>query len=103
MLLGDMLVLLQRQDDKMVLKCQSKSNIAAQEGKQMLSPIIKLDSAFLREVATGQPHTAVAQTLTVTSRVRSISLNLQVAVFPCSIRSKGLLCDIYVGQRRSDL
>ncbi|KAK6274338.1 hypothetical protein J4Q44_G00392600, partial [Coregonus suidteri] len=36
----------------MVLKCQSKSNIAGQEGKQMLSPVIKLDSAFLREVAT---------------------------------------------------
>ncbi|XP_073340851.1 rho guanine nucleotide exchange factor 1 isoform X4 [Pagrus major] len=51
-LLGDLLVLLQRQDDKMVLKCQSKSNIALQEGKQMLSPIIKLDSVFLREVAT---------------------------------------------------
>lgn len=53
-LLGDLLVLLQRQDDKMVLKCQSKSNIAVQEGKQMLSPIIKLDSVFLRDVATGQ-------------------------------------------------
>uniref|UniRef100_A0A672FHP5 DH domain-containing protein n=1 Tax=Salarias fasciatus TaxID=181472 RepID=A0A672FHP5_SALFA len=51
-LLGDLLVLLQRQDDKMVLKCQSKSNIVGQEGKQMLSPIIKLDSVFLREVAT---------------------------------------------------
>ncbi|XP_028282151.1 rho guanine nucleotide exchange factor 1 isoform X3 [Parambassis ranga] len=51
-LLGDLLVLLQKQDDKMVLKCQSKSNIAVQEGKQMLSPIIKLDSVFLREVAT---------------------------------------------------
>lgn len=51
-LLGDLLVLLQKQDDKMVLKCQSKSNIAMQEGKQMLSPIIKLDSVFLREVAT---------------------------------------------------
>nr|XP_043889486.1 rho guanine nucleotide exchange factor 1b isoform X2 [Solea senegalensis] len=51
-LLGDLLVLLQRQDDKMVLKCQSKSNIAIQEGKQMLSPVIKLDSVFLREVAT---------------------------------------------------
>ncbi|XP_048116215.1 rho guanine nucleotide exchange factor 1b isoform X3 [Alosa alosa] len=50
-LLGDLLVLLQRQDDKMVLKCQSKSNVV-QEGKQMLSPIIKLESAFLREVAT---------------------------------------------------
>ncbi|XP_074538913.1 rho guanine nucleotide exchange factor 1 isoform X2 [Halichoeres trimaculatus] len=51
-LLGDLLVLLQRQDDKMVLKCQSKSTIAVQEGKQMLSPIIKLDSVFLRDVAT---------------------------------------------------
>ncbi|XP_029927673.1 rho guanine nucleotide exchange factor 1 isoform X3 [Myripristis murdjan] len=51
-LLGDLLVLLQRQDDKMVLKCQSKSNLVVQEGKQMLSPIIKLDSVFLREVAT---------------------------------------------------
>lgn len=51
-LLGDLLVLLQKQDDKMVVKCQSKSNIAIQEGKQMLSPIIKLDSVFLREVAT---------------------------------------------------
>ncbi|KAM6910552.1 rho guanine nucleotide exchange factor 1 [Xenentodon cancila] len=51
-LLVDMLVLLQKQDDKMVLKCQSKSTIAVQEGKQMLSPIIKLDSVFLREVAT---------------------------------------------------
>ncbi|XP_078789717.1 rho guanine nucleotide exchange factor 1 isoform X8 [Oryzias latipes] len=50
-LLGDMLVLLQKQDDKMVLKCQSKSTYA-QDGKQMLSPIIKLDSAFLRDVAT---------------------------------------------------
>ncbi|KAM9309392.1 rho guanine nucleotide exchange factor 1 isoform 2-T3 [Pholidichthys leucotaenia] len=51
-LLWDLLVLFQKQDDKMVLKCQSKSNIAAVEGKQMLSPIIKLDSVFLREVAT---------------------------------------------------
>ncbi len=53
-LLSDMLVLLQKQDDKMVLKCQSKSNIAVQEGKQMLSPIIKLESVFLRDVATGE-------------------------------------------------
>ncbi|KAJ8388840.1 hypothetical protein AAFF_G00125960 [Aldrovandia affinis] len=51
-LLGDLLVLLQRQDDKMVLKCQSKSCTGVQEGKQMLSPVIKLDSALLREVAT---------------------------------------------------
>lgn len=52
MLLADLLVLLQKQDDKMVVKCHSKSNIAAQDGKLMLSPIIKLDSVFLRDVAT---------------------------------------------------
>nr|XP_023008382.2 rho guanine nucleotide exchange factor 1 isoform X4 [Maylandia zebra] len=51
-LLADLLVLLQKQDDKMVVKCHSKSNIAAQDGKLMLSPIIKLDSVFLRDVAT---------------------------------------------------
>ncbi|KAJ8005247.1 hypothetical protein DPEC_G00144660 [Dallia pectoralis] len=51
-LLRDMLVLFQKQDDKMVLKCQNKSNVTAVEGKLMLSPIIKLQSAFLREVAT---------------------------------------------------
>ncbi|XP_067365124.1 rho guanine nucleotide exchange factor 1 isoform X2 [Channa argus] len=53
-LLGDLLVLLQKQDDKLILKCQSKTPIAVQEGKQMLSPIIKLDSVFLRDVATDQ-------------------------------------------------
>lgn len=52
-MLADLLVLLQKQDDKMVVKCHSKSNIAAQDGKLMLSPIIKLDSVFLRDVATG--------------------------------------------------
>ncbi|KAJ8335028.1 hypothetical protein SKAU_G00406670 [Synaphobranchus kaupii] len=51
-LLGDLLVLLQKQDDKMVLKCQSKSSAGVQEGKQMLSPIIKLETVFLRDVAT---------------------------------------------------
>ncbi|MFT7800608.1 rho guanine nucleotide exchange factor 1 isoform X3 [Arapaima gigas] len=53
-LLGDLLVLLQRQDDKMLLKCQSKNHSGVPEGKQMLSPIIKLSSVFLREVATDQ-------------------------------------------------
>ncbi|XP_066575452.1 rho guanine nucleotide exchange factor 1 isoform X2 [Amia ocellicauda] len=52
LLLSDMLVLLQRQDDRMLLKVQSKSNVSIPEGKQMLSPIIKLGSVFLRDVAT---------------------------------------------------
>lgn len=74
-------MLLQKQDDKMVLKCQSKSNIAMQEGKQMLSPIIKLDSVFLREVATGQLRTVVSQIYRVTSVLRSITFNLPIAFF----------------------
>ncbi|XP_041082148.1 rho guanine nucleotide exchange factor 1-like isoform X2 [Polyodon spathula] len=52
LLLSDILVLLQKQDDKMLLKCQSKSGSVAQDGKQVLSPIIKLNSVFCREVAT---------------------------------------------------
>uniref|UniRef100_A0A8C7G2K1 Rho guanine nucleotide exchange factor (GEF) 1 n=1 Tax=Oncorhynchus kisutch TaxID=8019 RepID=A0A8C7G2K1_ONCKI len=68
-LLGDLLVLLQKQDDKMVLKCQSKSNIAVQEGKQMLSPIIKLDSAFLREVATGDTRTSLNTSFECTNHI----------------------------------
>ncbi|XP_048880211.1 rho guanine nucleotide exchange factor 1b isoform X7 [Brienomyrus brachyistius] len=51
-LLGDLLVLLQRQDEKMVLKCHSKTQSGVPESKQMLSPVIKLSSALLREVAT---------------------------------------------------
>lgn len=89
-------MLLQKQDDKMVLKCQSKSTIAVQEGKQMLSPIIKLDSVFLREVATGE-------TAGCFPRQGGVSM---IAVFfcpPAPGRSKGLLRDLHLGQRRSDL
>ncbi|MGH0178015.1 UNVERIFIED_CONTAM: hypothetical protein FKN15_076320 [Acipenser sinensis] len=57
LLLTDILVLLQKQDDKMVLKCQSKSGSVAQDGKQVLSPIIKLNSVFCREVATDSQMT----------------------------------------------
>lgn len=87
-------MLLQKQDDKMVLKCHSKSTIAVQEGKQMLSPIIKLDSVFLREVATGQPL-AVERAPLVSSPGGSS--------FCSPDRSKGLLRDLHLGQRRSDL
>lgn len=81
-LLGDLLVLLQKQDDKMVLKCQSKSTIAVQEGKQMLSPIIKLDSVFLREVATGQPHAVKKKKRNlVVSSIRVVSSFLIAAFY----------------------
>nr|XP_033818478.1 rho guanine nucleotide exchange factor 1 [Geotrypetes seraphini] len=52
LLLDDILVLLQRQDDKLVLKCHSRTMTPTPDGKQMLSPIIRLNSAITREVAT---------------------------------------------------
>ncbi|XP_053123451.1 rho guanine nucleotide exchange factor 1 isoform X2 [Hemicordylus capensis] len=52
LLLDDMLVLLQKQEDRLVLKCHSRTITPTPDGKQMLSPIIKLNSAMTREVAT---------------------------------------------------
>ncbi|XP_054855186.1 rho guanine nucleotide exchange factor 11 isoform X2 [Eublepharis macularius] len=47
LLLEDLLVLLQRQDEKLVLKCHSKTDT-----KQLFSPVLKLSSVLIRSVAT---------------------------------------------------
>ncbi|XP_044130833.1 rho guanine nucleotide exchange factor 1 isoform X6 [Bufo gargarizans] len=52
LLLDDILMLLQKQDERLVLKCQSRTITPAPDGKLMLSPIIKLNTAMAREVAT---------------------------------------------------
>lgn len=52
LLLDEMLVLLQKQEERLVLKCHSRTITPTPDGKQMLSPIIKLNSAMTREVAT---------------------------------------------------
>ncbi|XP_018083591.1 rho guanine nucleotide exchange factor 1 isoform X5 [Xenopus laevis] len=52
LLLDDLLMLLLKQDERLVLKCQSRTIIPAPDGKLMLSPIIKLNMAMVREVAT---------------------------------------------------
>uniref|UniRef100_A0A8C5R8N8 Rho guanine nucleotide exchange factor 1 n=1 Tax=Leptobrachium leishanense TaxID=445787 RepID=A0A8C5R8N8_9ANUR len=52
LLLDDMLMLIQKQDERMVLKCQSRTIMPTPDGKLMLIPIIKLNSAMAREVAT---------------------------------------------------
>ncbi|XP_075696443.1 rho guanine nucleotide exchange factor 1 isoform X3 [Rhinoderma darwinii] len=52
LLLDDILMLLQKQDERLVLKCQSRTITPAPDGKLMLSPIIKLEKAMAREVAT---------------------------------------------------
>ncbi|XP_066463212.1 rho guanine nucleotide exchange factor 1 isoform X2 [Eleutherodactylus coqui] len=52
LLLDDILMLFQKQDERLVLKCQSRTITPAPDGKLMLSPIIKLNTAMAREVAT---------------------------------------------------
>ncbi|XP_063178486.1 LOW QUALITY PROTEIN: rho guanine nucleotide exchange factor 1 [Chroicocephalus ridibundus] len=52
LLLDDLLVLLQRQEERLVLRCHAAPSPPAPDGKQMLSPVVRLRSAMTREVAT---------------------------------------------------
>ncbi|TRY92099.1 hypothetical protein DNTS_022021, partial [Danionella cerebrum] len=52
LLLEDLLVLLQRQDEKLILKCHSKNLAGTAETKHIFSPIIKLSTVMVRSVAT---------------------------------------------------
>uniref|UniRef100_A0A8C3MTE4 Uncharacterized protein n=1 Tax=Geospiza parvula TaxID=87175 RepID=A0A8C3MTE4_GEOPR len=54
LLLEELLVLLQRQDERWLLKCHSKGGLgAAPDTKQSFSPVLKLSSLLVRSVATG--------------------------------------------------
>ncbi|KAM4755675.1 rho guanine nucleotide exchange factor 11-like isoform 2-T3 [Cyanocitta cristata] len=53
LLLEELLVLLQRQDERLVLKCHSKSALgASSDTKGSFSPVLKLNSVLIRSVAT---------------------------------------------------
>ncbi|XP_061448356.1 rho guanine nucleotide exchange factor 12 isoform X2 [Rhineura floridana] len=52
LLLEDILVLLQKQDDRLVLRCHSKILASAAESKHIFSPVIKLNTVLVRQVAT---------------------------------------------------
>ncbi|NXJ56803.1 ARHGB factor, partial [Spizaetus tyrannus] len=52
LLLEDLLVLLQKQDEKLVLKCHSKMALGSSDNKQTFSPVLKLNSVLIRSVAT---------------------------------------------------
>src|SRR6218665_1771741 len=53
-LLEDLLVLLQRQDERLVMRCQSTNVVTGKEDLKLThSPIIKLSSILTRNVATG--------------------------------------------------
>uniref|UniRef100_A0A2K5SAR7 Rho guanine nucleotide exchange factor 1 n=1 Tax=Cebus imitator TaxID=2715852 RepID=A0A2K5SAR7_CEBIM len=52
LLLDDLLLLLQRQDERLLLKSHSRTLTATPDGKTMLRPVLRLTSAMTREVAT---------------------------------------------------
>ncbi|XP_059817329.1 rho guanine nucleotide exchange factor 12-like isoform X3 [Hypanus sabinus] len=52
LLLEDILVLSQKQDERLVLKCHSKNLAANADTKHIFSPIIGLSAVLVREVAT---------------------------------------------------
>lgn len=53
LLLEDLLVLLQKQDEKLLLKCHSKTAVGSADSKQTFSPVLKLNAVLIRSVATG--------------------------------------------------
>lgn len=56
-LLEDILVLLQKQDERLVLKFHGKNLASAADTKHIFSPIIKLNTVLVRPVATGKNYT----------------------------------------------
>lgn len=54
LLLEDILVLLQRVDDRLILKCQSANMQSGADYKYTHSPVLKLQNLLARNVATGQ-------------------------------------------------
>ncbi|XP_058165888.1 rho guanine nucleotide exchange factor 11 isoform X6 [Dasypus novemcinctus] len=52
LLLEDLLVLLQKQDEKLLLKCHSKTAVGSSDSKQTFSPVLKLNALLVRSVAT---------------------------------------------------
>ncbi|XP_060042032.1 rho guanine nucleotide exchange factor 1 isoform X1 [Erinaceus europaeus] len=52
LLLDDLLLLLQRQDERLLLKSHSRTLTPTPDGKTMLRPVLRLTSAMTRDVAT---------------------------------------------------
>lgn len=53
LLLDDVLVLLQKQDERLLLKCHSKTAAGSSDSRQTFSPVLKLNAVLIRSVATG--------------------------------------------------
>lgn len=46
-------MLLLKQDEKLLLKCHSKTAMGSSDSKQTFSPVLKLNAVLVRSVATG--------------------------------------------------
>lgn len=53
-LLEDILVLLQKQDERLVLKFHGKNVASVADSKHTFSPVVKLNTVLVRPVATGE-------------------------------------------------
>lgn len=65
-------MLLQKQDDKLVLKCHSKILASTADSKHTFSPIIKLNTVLVRQVATGQCNQLGKQKRKLKIKIRSV-------------------------------
>lgn len=57
LLLEDLLVLLQKQEERLLLKCHSKTAVGSADSRQTFSPVLKLNAVLIRSVATGTMRT----------------------------------------------
>lgn len=55
-------MLLQKQDEKLLLKCHSKTAAGSSDSKQTFSPVLKLNAVLVRSVATGAREDTAAGT-----------------------------------------
>lgn len=65
-------MLLQKQDDKLVLKCHSKILASTADSKHTFSPVIKLNTVLVRQVATGQCNQWGKQRRKPKMKIRSV-------------------------------
>lgn len=84
LLLEDILVLLQKQDERLILKCHSKNLASTADTKHIFSPIIKLNTVLVRSVATGQstPRGLSLYSSTLVVHLEHLSLSLSLSFPP---------------------
>uniref|UniRef100_A0A670YLZ9 Rho guanine nucleotide exchange factor 11 n=1 Tax=Pseudonaja textilis TaxID=8673 RepID=A0A670YLZ9_PSETE len=83
LLLGDLLVLLQRQDERLVLKCHGRAGLGSSDPKQSFSPVLRLGSVLIRSVATDKRALFIICTSELGPQI------YELVVSPCPGRAAG--------------